>query len=51
MIDVSDPDVSNLLVDIIGIDTTILIAEMNEAQNVMGSNPPKNVKAVRKEGG
>ena len=49
MIDVSDADVSNLLVDTCGVESTILIAEMNEAQNVMSSTPPKNVRAVRRE--
>ena len=49
IIEVSDPDVSNLLVDLCGIESIILIAKMDEALNVMGKNPPMNVKSVRRE--
>ena len=45
MITVNDPDVMNILIDVRGIENTLLIAEKSVARQVM-SRPPTNARSV-----
>ena len=46
MIEVSDPDVMNMLIDMCSVETTILIRNKTEARSVMGDVPPRNARNV-----
>ena len=48
MVEVNDPDVLNMLIDMCSIETTILIRDKREARQVMGDRPPRNARNVRK---
>ena len=46
MIEVRDPDVLNMLIDMCSIETTILINDKREARHVMGDRPLTNARMV-----
>ena len=46
LLEVSDPDVMNTLIDMCSVETTILIKDKAEARRVMGDRPPRNAKNV-----
>ncbi len=46
MIDVNDPDIMNIMIDMFNIESTILIRDAKEARSVMGNKPPYNARNV-----